>query len=149
MTTNTLFGNDCRCGPRLGTGQTSIEIGIDICCEKTQGFFHNLWTAVRRPLAGLFSFDAAVGGSWIASSPDRACELYNQFQTRREETRTRWMSMAAAYLSGSDLPAANLIELDSRDFVRNGDFRISTPQAMGQVYIDAEITRMHNQKMWF
>ncbi len=105
--------------------------------------------ALKRPFVGLFSFDAAVGGTWISSSLDRPCELYNQFQSRREEVRMRWMSLAAAHLNGSDLPAANLIEQDSRDYVRNGDYRISVPQAAGLLYIDAETTRMHNQNRWF
>jgi hypothetical protein len=133
----------------LGTGESSIEIGMEICCEKTQNLFHALWMAVKRPFVGLFSFDAAVGGTWISSSPDKICEFHNQLYARREEVRRRWMSLAAANLSGSDLPAANLIELDSRDFVRNGDYRISAPQVTGLLYIDAEITRMYNQKMWY
>jgi hypothetical protein len=147
MTTNTLYGNNCGCAPTQGNAQSSIEIGIDICCEKTQGFFHNLGMAIKRPLVGLFSFDAAVGGSWITSSPDKACEDYNLFQSRREETRTRWMSLATANLSAGDVPAADLVDLESRYLVRSEDYRISVAQ--GQPYIDAEVMRMHNQKMWF
>jgi hypothetical protein len=134
----------------LGTGQSSMEIGMDICSQKTQGLLNRLSMAITRPFAGLFSFDTAVGGTWIAGTMvDKACEFDDQFDARREETRTRWMSLAAANLSGSDLPAENLSELDSRYLVRNGDYRISVAQAMGQRYIDAEITRMYNQKMWF
>jgi hypothetical protein len=147
MTTTTLLGNDCGCGPRLGTGQSSLEIGIDICCEKTQGFFDDLWMAIKRPFVGLFSFDAAVGGSWITSTPDKT--VCNEFQSRREEARARWMSLSTANLSDSDLPAENLIDLDSRYLVRNEDYRISVAQGLGQPYIDAETMRMHNQKMWF
>jgi hypothetical protein len=128
-----------------GTGQSSIEIGIDICCEKTQGFFQDLWMAIKRPIVGLFSFDAAVGGSWIASSPDKT--VCNEFQSRREESRTRWMSLATANLSGSDLPAENLIDLDSHYLVRAEDYHNSPAQ--GQQYIDAEVMRMHNEKMWY
>ena len=147
MTTTTLLGNDCGCSPMPCTGQSSIEVGIDICCEKTQGFFHDLWMAIKRPFVGLFSFDAAVDGSWISSRPENPCELYNQLQSRREEARARWMSLSTANLSGSDLPAGDLIDLDSRYLVRNEDYRISVAQ--GQQYIDAEVMRMHNEKMWY
>jgi hypothetical protein len=149
MTTSTLFGNDCRCGPMAGIGQSSLEIDLNNCSQEAQGFFQGLWTAIKRPFMDLFSFDAAVGGSWISSTLDKPCESDNQFQARRAEARTRWMSLATDNLSGSDLPAENLVEMDSRYLVRNENYRISVTRGMGQQYVDAEVMRMHNQKMWY
>jgi hypothetical protein len=149
MTTNSLYGCNCDCVPMPETMPSPMGMALNHCADKVDGFFQRLSLAITRPLADLFSFDTAVDGSWIASRLDRPCEDDNQFNARFEETRTRWMSLASAILKGSDLPAANLVELGSRDFVRNQDYRISVSQGMGQVYIDAEITRMHNQKMWY
>jgi len=149
MTTNTLYGNDCGCGPTPGIAQSSLEIDLSNCSQGVQGFLRNLWSAIKRPFVGLFSIDAAVGGSWITNIQDKPCASEKQFQARRAEARTRWMSLAADNLSSNDLPAENLVEMDSRYSVHNGDYRISVAQGMGQQYIDAEITRMHNHKMWF
>jgi hypothetical protein len=57
------------------------------------------------------------------------------------------MSLSTTNMSHSDLPAENLIDLDSRYLLRNEDYRISVAQ--GQQYIDAEVMRMHNEKMWY
>lgn len=73
-------------------------------------------------------------------------EFDDQFHPTREEGRTRWLGVAIARLSGRDLPAVCLIELDGFYYVRDGHHRISVAQALGQQYIDAEITRMHIHK---
>jgi hypothetical protein len=151
MTTNTLYGSDCACAcasmPR--TGQYSLEIDLDGCTQKIDGFFHRLWMAIAHGFERLFSFEDALPGSWIKSCQARVAECVEQYQLKREEGRKHWMRTATTNLASGDLPAANMIDLDSRDFVRNEDYRISVPQAMGQVYIDAETIRNHNQKMWY
>jgi len=112
----------------------------------------------RRP-ARLRSFDEALAGAQIENghsagtrpvpiqkirgSLGKTGEFDDQFHSKREEDRARWLSVAVARLSGSDLPAVELIEVDGFYYVRDGHHRISVAQALGQQYIDAEITRMH------
>ena len=164
MAAETIFGYPTESAPMIGTGQSLLEIGLNLFrTQKTHGFLHCLWMFLTRRCACLRSFDDAVAGSRIESSHSvgtrpvpihkirgslgKTGEFDDQFHPRREEDRSRWLSVAIARLSGSDLPAVDLIELDGFYYVRDGHHRISVAQALGQQYIDAEITRMHIQKL--
>ena len=150
MTTNTFYGNDCGCAPVLGTGQSLKEIGQNLLCSlHINDFIQRLWMAITRRWASLVSFDNAVGGAWITASQEKTYEFDNQVQARHEEARARLFNLALANVRDRDLPDEDLSELDSRYLVRSEDYRISVGQGMGQQYIDAETTRMHNEKMWF
>ena len=148
-------------GPQiLGTGQLLRERALLLFHrQKNQGFLRRLWMFLIRRSARLRSFDEAIAGARVESghsagarpvpiekirgSLGKTGEFDDQFHPRREENRFRWMDVAIARLSGRDLPAVDLIELDGFYYVRDGHHRISVAQALGQQYIDAEITRMH------
>jgi len=147
--TNTLCGCECVCAPMPGIGQSPMEIGLNLFpSQKIYDLFHCLWMAISHRWASLLSFEDALGGSWISGSHS-AGEFDDQFHPNHEQDRSHWLSGTMACLSGGDLPAADMVELDGRYFVCDGHYRISVAQRMGQQYIDAEIIRMHNQKMWF
>ena len=143
-----------------GTGQSLIEQAVQLFRrQRDRGLLRRLWTFLTRRSSRLPSFYESVAGSQIESSHsagtrtvpiEKICgslgksgEFDDQFNPRREENRSRWLSVAVARLSGRDLPAIDLIELDGCYYVRDGHHRISVAQALGQQYIDAEITRMH------
>ena len=159
MTTNTLFGYDSGNAPMMGNSLFLLETGLNLFrSQKTHGFLHRLWMVLTRRSARLRSFDEAVAGSRIESSHSagtrpvpihkirgslgKTGEFDDQFHPTREEDRSRWLGVAIARLSGRDLPAVDLIELDGFYYVRDGHHRISVAQALGQQYIDAEITRI-------
>ncbi len=146
--------------PILGTGQLLFERARSLFhSQKNQGFRRRLWMSLTHRSARLRSFDEAVSGARIEDghsvgtrpvpiqkirgSLGKTGEFDDKFHPRREEDLTRWLSVAIARLSGRDLPAVDLIELDGYYYVRDGHHRISVAQALGQQYIDAEITRMH------
>ncbi len=56
------------------------------------------------------------------------------------QSKGRWVSIAAARQRGVQLPAVELIQVGDVYFVRDGHHRISVARALGQAYIDAEIT---------
>ena len=144
----------------LGTGQLLLDRALSLFHrQKSQGFWRRLWMFLTRRSARLRSFDEVIAGGRIENgqsagahpvpiqkirgSLGKTGEFDDRFHPRREEDRSRWLSVAIARLSGSDLPAVDLIEVDGLYYVRDGHHRISVAQALGQQYIDAEITRMH------
>jgi hypothetical protein len=148
----------------VGTGQPLLERALDLFRrQKSQGFIRRLWMLLVRRSARLRSFDEAIAGARIDNSHSagtrpvpiqkirgslgKTGEFDDQFHPTREEDRSRWLGVAIARLSGRDLPAVDLIELDGFYYVRDGHHRISVAQALGQQFIDAEITRMQIHKL--
>jgi hypothetical protein len=68
--------------------------------------------------------------------------LTGGFYPTQERSRTRWMGIALEKLPGRDLPPVELIQIGDSYYVRDGHHRISVSRAMGQDFIDAEITVM-------
>jgi hypothetical protein len=56
------------------------------------------------------------------------------------QSRSRWVSIAAARQRGVQMPPVELIQVGDVYFVRDGHHRISVARALGQAYIDAEVT---------
>jgi len=56
------------------------------------------------------------------------------------QSRDRWVSIAVARERGVALPPVELIQVGDTYFVRDGHHRISVARALGQAYIDAEVT---------
>jgi hypothetical protein len=164
MATETVFGYNTESTPSLGSGQSLLEIALHLFrTQKSHGFFRRLWMSLTRRCACLCSFDEVIAGSQIEASHSvgtrtvpiqkirgslgKTGEFDDRFHPTREQNRTRWLGIAILRLSGRDLPAVDLIELDGFYYVRDGHHRISVAQALGQQYIDAEITRMHIHKI--
>jgi len=144
----------------LGTGTLMLERALSLFHRhKSQGFWHRLWMIFTGRSTHLCSFDEAMAEARIENSHSagtrpvpirkirgslgKSGEFDDQFHPMREEDRSRWMEVAMARISGRDLPAVDLLEVDGCYYVRDGHHRISVAQALGQQYIDAEITRMH------
>jgi hypothetical protein len=56
------------------------------------------------------------------------------------QSRDRWVSIAAARQRGVQLPPVELVQVSDVYFVRDGHHRISVARALGQAYIDAQVT---------
>jgi hypothetical protein len=120
------------------------------------GWIHNLWSKLTRRCFCLVDLDEALKSSPVESShyagiktipircihgtQGKADEFDAEFNPTQERSRTRWMGIALEKLRGRDLPPVELIEVNGKFYVRDGHHRISVSRAMGQDFIDAEVT---------
>ena len=76
----------------------------------------------------------------------KADEFDAEFNPIQERSRTRWMGIALEKLRGRDLPPVELVQVDDTYYVRDGHHRISVSRALGQNFIEAEVTIMRLQQ---
>ena len=76
----------------------------------------------------------------ICGSEGRAADFDNTFRPTDERTMQRWVNIAQARLEGKALPPVELIQVDDAYYVRDGHHRVSVAKALGEAFIDAEVT---------
>jgi hypothetical protein len=57
------------------------------------------------------------------------------------------LNVARARLAGRELPPVELIQIGEAFFVRDGHHRISVARALGEKYMDAEVTKWEVQPL--
>ncbi len=77
----------------------------------------------------------------IQGSEGRLEDFDNAFHPLHERSRSRWLSVASVRLAGAALPPVELIQSGGIYFVRDGHHRISVAKALGEQYIDADVTQ--------
>jgi hypothetical protein len=77
----------------------------------------------------------------IQGSEGRIEDFDNAFNPVHERSRSRWLSVASVRLAGAELPPVELIQVGDIYFVRDGHHRISVAKALGERFIDAEVTQ--------
>jgi hypothetical protein len=82
----------------------------------------------------------AVPMERVRGSESRSRDFDRDFNPLQTHTRQRWINVAKARLSDVPLPSVELIRLGDDYYVRDGHHRISVAKALGQIYIDAEVT---------
>ena len=75
----------------------------------------------------------------ICGSESRAHDFDADFYPLQENTKERWLSIAAATQRGCQLPPVILIQIGESYFVRDGHHRISVARAQGQKTIQAKV----------
>ncbi len=81
-----------------------------------------------------------VAISRIRGSENRCHDFDRDFLPIQEHSRERWLSVARARLSGLALPAVTLVQVRDTYYVRDGHHRISVAKALGESFIEAEVT---------
>lgn len=76
----------------------------------------------------------------ICGSEGRSTDFDARFNPGPGHSAGRWISIATAWQMGLDLPPVKLVQVDDRYFVVDGHHRISVARALGQEYIEAEVT---------
>ncbi len=76
----------------------------------------------------------------ICGSEGRAPDFDSTFRPTDERTMQRWVNIAQARLEGKPLPPVELIQVDDAYYVRDGHHRVSVAKALGEAFIDAEVT---------
>lgn len=76
----------------------------------------------------------------IHGSEGRSRDFDWDFKPLQTHTKGRWLSVASARLKGIALPPATLVQIDEDYFVRDGHHRVSVANALGEDYIESEVT---------
>jgi hypothetical protein len=96
---------------------------------------------VRHEVAHYFGIDddrlREIGATII-----EADEFDAEFNPTQERSRNRWIGVALEKMHGRDLPPVELVLVNGVYYVRDGHHRISVSRALGQDFIDAEVTIM-------
>jgi hypothetical protein len=79
----------------------------------------------------------------IRGTEGRDADFDAQFRPLSAHNRERWAGIAKARNNDVALPAVELVEVDSVYFIRDGHHRISVAKSMGQMEIEAAVTRWH------
>lgn len=120
------------------------------------GSIHRLWSKFTHRCSHLLDLDETlkdhpldashyagyktVSLDQIRGTQGKTGEFDAVFNPTTERSRTRWISIALEKLRGRDLPPVDLIQVGDIYYVRDGHHRISVSRAMGQAFIDAEVT---------
>ena len=94
-------------------------------------------SAARRPAreAGVIN----VPLSQIVGSEGRASDFDSDFHPLNDNTRDRWINIAAAIRRGASMLPVELIQAADGYYVRDGHHRISVARAAGQASIEGRI----------
>ena len=76
----------------------------------------------------------------IRGSSGRSTDFDADFHPLNENTRDRWLSIATAAIRGDALPPVSLVQIGQEYFVQDGNHRVSVFRAIGQDFVDAEVT---------
>ena len=76
----------------------------------------------------------------IRGSEGRSGDFDRHFNPLHSYLETRWLNLARAFIAGVTLPPVQLIQVGDTYFVQDGHHRVSVARALGQTYIDAEVT---------
>lgn len=82
----------------------------------------------------------AVPITSIRGSEGRSADFDAAFRPLNEHTRSRWLSVATARLNGTALPRVQLVQIGGAYYVRDGHHRISVARALGEEFVEAEVT---------
>ena len=82
----------------------------------------------------------AVPIARIRGSEGRSEDFDRSFYPIQNHSRERWMSVARARDKETALPPVDLIQVGELYFCRDGHHRISVARALGERYIEAEVT---------
>jgi hypothetical protein len=78
----------------------------------------------------------------IKGTEGKVGEFDAEFNPTQERSRGRWIGIALQKLRGRELPPVELTQVGDLYYVRDGHHRISVSRAMGQAFIEAEVTSM-------
>jgi hypothetical protein len=122
------------------------------------GRLHGLWCRLTRRCFCLRQLDEDVRSGCVEArqyagiqevdiehikgTEGKADEFDAEFNPRQEQSRSRWMGIALQKLRGQELPPVALTKIGDVYYVRDGHHRISVSRAMGQSFIEAEVTSL-------
>lgn len=120
----------------------TIKRALDLLRQRATSLIQlNVFLRNRRVLGSHHAGIKSVSIDEIVGSEGKSEDFDRSFNARYDRTRTRWMNIAKARLAGRELPPVELIQIERSYFVRDGHHRISVAKALGENYIDAQVTQ--------
>lgn len=89
-----------------------------------------------------FAGTQTIGIHSITGTEGKSDVFDAEFYPIKETSRDRWVGIARENLRGHTLPPVELLEVDGDYYVRDGHHRISVARSLGQVFIEANVTRV-------
>ena len=133
-----------------------IEAASEFEIARRRGRRHEFTAALVRRRISLLSLNEVSGGApvqgehyvglrqisveCIVGSLGRQGDFDLHFHPLNHRTRNRWVKVAEAYLSGTNLPPIELLKVGDVYLVRDGNHRVSVARHFGVQVIDAEVT---------
>lgn len=81
-----------------------------------------------------------VALSNITGSESRTGDFDRDFNPLSDSLKERWVSVMAARLNGTPMPPVELLKAGDEYYVRDGHHRISVAHALGEGFIEAQVT---------
>lgn len=123
--------------------------------------FHRLWANLSGRNVGLVPYEdvkrtlrftsqryqglQAVPLDKIIGSLGRSRDFDRVFLPTQKHSRSKWLSVDAAMISGVALPAVSLYKVGDAYFVVDGHHRVSVSRQKGRKYIDAEVIEVSSR----
>ena len=96
-------------------------------------------TSIIKPKSETYLGMRTIPVSRIIGSEGRYHDFSSAFYPKREQLRTRWVSVDSAIINDVILPPISVYSLGGYYFVRDGNHRVSVAKAKGMEFIDAEV----------
>jgi hypothetical protein len=106
------------------------------------------WEAVREHLhlgSQVYKGLETVPLEQIVGSVNRYLDFDRVFLPTQDHTAHRWRSISRAFYEEEALPPVQLYQVGDAYFVMDGNHRVSVARERGQVFIDAEVIKVHTR----
>lgn len=102
-------------------------------------------TSIIKPKSETYLGMRTIPVDKIIGSEGRYHDFSSAFLPKREQLKTRWVSVDSAIINDVILPPISVYSLGGYYFVRDGNHRVSVAKAQGMEYIDAEVVELDSE----
>ena len=102
-------------------------------------------TSIIKPKSETYLGMRTIPVARIIGSEGRYHDFSSAFLPKREQLRTRWVSVDNAIINDVILPPISVYSLGGYYFVRDGNHRVSVAKAQGMEFIDAEVVELDSE----
>ena len=102
-------------------------------------------TSIIKPKSETYLGMRTIPVARIIGSEGRYHDFSSAFLPKREQLKTRWVSVDSAIINDVILPPISVYSLGGYYFVRDGNHRVSVAKAQGVEFIDAEVVELDTE----
>ena len=102
-------------------------------------------TSIIKPKSETYLGMRTIPVARIIGSEGRYHDFSSAFLPKREQLKTRWVSVDSAIINDVILPPISVYSLGGYYFVRDGNHRVSVAKSQGVEFIDAEVVELDSE----